>query len=404
MSNKGELRFQLSLPGRLGRAGLPIEVRRENRSLVGRFDAGDNVVVDPGAYYVSVRLPNGDEVTDWVHIDADSHATAQLVAAPGEDPDAFESQSILTPALQTNHRMEVRMADPDHISEASLDRLTLRRTVAPNSAVGIRAWRGTIGQFVPMDASTLTVETRPALTWILVSATAGEQVVLQLVVPGRPGIVLVVPNQPGGPPVRVTLTRSGDELTFDAHLNNELADLVIRDSTEIERRKRIGNTMELRGLLQEKSSDAVAAAAGAVGLLGIDEAERVHSWLINLANWFPWLPDGAALAAESCARNGQDEEAVRFLSLLEHRGLPLFSDSLAFALDRLRRYERSKTELIGDRKMITRIRRRLQPYAEFGVSGRALTTFRAVHPNHPGDERFDTIPADARTITAPIAS
>jgi hypothetical protein len=193
--------------------------------------------------------------------------------------------------------------------------------------------------------------------------------------------------------------RAGDELNLDAHLENEVADVMIRDATEIDRTKRGAKALDARGMLQAKSEDPIAAAAGAVALLGIDQAERVHSWLRNLAEWFPWLPDGAALAAESSARLGHHGEAVEFLMMLGTRGIPMFSDALAWALDRLARYERSSGEPIGDRAAIRRIRQRLQPFGEQQISGRSLTTFRALDPNVPDDEPCGpALPHDVRKI------
>jgi len=156
---------------------------------------------------------------------------------------------------------------------------------------------------------------------------------------------------------------------------------MIRDGTEIERTKRVGLAMEMRGLLQAaKARDPVAAAAGAVALLGIDQAEWVHSWLRTLANRFPWLADGAALAAESSARMGNHADAVALLLLLEGRGIPLFSDSLAFALDRLTNYERSRDEPVGDRAAIHASAGGCNRMRNSGSPGALWTTFRALDP------------------------
>lgn len=167
---------------------------------------------------------------------------------------------------------------------------------------------------------------------------------------------------------------------------------MIRDTGEVARTRGIGETMKARGLLAEKISDPIAAAAGAVALLAVDQAEQVHGWLEHLAAMFPWLPDGACLAAESAARHGDHAAAVAHLLRLETRGIPLFSDSLSYALDRLGRYERDRGTPPADRTLLQSLRRRLQPYAAFRVAGRPLTTFRGLTPDAPTDEPFDYQP------------
>lgn len=60
-------------------------------------------------------------------------------------------------------------------------------------------------------------------------------------------------------------------------------------------------------LLRQKAGDPVAAAAGAYALLYLGELDRLHDWTMNLADWFPWLPDGTVIAAEHRAREGDHD-------------------------------------------------------------------------------------------------
>ncbi len=400
MSDKtGKLSFELSFPERLGNDVLPIEVRGADRKLVGRFDASEEPAVKPGPYFVSVRLPGGEEVTDWVDVSEGGTARAVLAAEPGEEGDSMLAKQVLAPrrAAITFERISTTSEEP-LISQESLARLRSRRAVDPSLPVGICAWTGTIGKLEPLDPSHVAIETRRSMTRITVPPTGcDEQCLLQLLVPNRPGLVLVAPQRPYAP-CTLAVIRSGDELLLEAHLENKVADVMIRDRTEIGRTARAADQLNARGLLQAKSADPIAAAAGAVALLGIDQAGRIQSWLRKLAQDFPWLPDGAAIAAESAARRGDHREAVEMLLLLENRGIPLFSDALAWALDRLARYERS-SEPLGDLRTLRSLRLRLQPFAEVGVSGRALTTFRALDPNEPDDEPCGpTLPPHVRPI------
>jgi hypothetical protein len=57
---------------------------------------------------------------------------------------------------------------------------------------------------------------------------------------------------------------------------------------------------------------------------------------MNLANWFPWLPDGAIIAAELSFRRGERDDAEKWVEEALRRGLPMFSDGLSLLVARLR--------------------------------------------------------------------
>ena len=393
----GSIGFELKLPDRLANAGLPIEVRGSNRKLVGRYDAGDKVDVEPGSYYISVRLPSGEELTDWVDVVSGRTVVAEL--SPDDDDGGDESQFVFSANLQAP---PVQRPAEGYVTPESFVRLQSQRAIDPTQPIGVQLWSGTIGKYKLQDASALTVNTKRGLTSVVVPPVGGtDQLLLQLIIANRAGTVLVLPRRPGGPEVKAVIAQCGDELAFDAHLDNELADVMIRDTTEVKRTQRVAQAMDMRGLLNAKVADPIAAAAGAVALLGIDQAERVHDWLRNLADYFAWLPDAAALAAEACAREGKHDQAIELLMMLEHRGVPLFSDSLGFALDRLGRYARHKT--FRHAADMERVLVRLRPFGGYRLSGRALTTFRALDPNEPSDKKCGPyLPDGARAVNVEL--
>jgi hypothetical protein len=65
----------------------------------------------------------------------------------------------------------------------------------------------------------------------------------------------------------------------------------------------------LERALRDKRRSPVAAAIAATVLLRCGALAELHDWPRNLANWFPWLPDGAVLWAETLLR--RDELADR---------------------------------------------------------------------------------------------
>src|SRR2546423_15128052 len=93
--------------------------------------------------------------------------------------------------------------------------------------------------------------------------------------------------------------------------------------------------LDAEELLEDKQQDPIAAAVGGYALLRFSALERLHDWTANLHSWFEWLPDGAAIRGEHLARMGQHDEALDAFLTLPSRGLPLFSDGLAYAVNRL---------------------------------------------------------------------
>jgi len=72
---------------------------------------------------------------------------------------------------------------------------------------------------------------------------------------------------------------------------------------------RAGHAAETLGVLEvalrEKAQSPVAAAIGAALLLRASNLDRLHDWPKNLANRFPWLPDGPILWAETLIRRDE---------------------------------------------------------------------------------------------------
>ncbi len=140
-------------------------------------------------------------------------------------------------------------------------------------------------------------------------------------------------------------------------------------------------------LLFSKIADPLGAAIGGYALVRLGELDRVRDWADNLANWFSWLPDGAAIAGEVAARRGEDARAAEFFAAACTRGVPLFGEGLSLIGNRVPR-------LLTDPDVPADLRDRLReaaapllslgPMAEFG----ALATTLRVDPD-PGDATPD---------------
>lgn len=80
--------------------------------------------------------------------------------------------------------------------------------------------------------------------------------------------------------------------------------------------------------LQGKLQDPLVAALGGIILVSnVAELrdERWDTWLENLANWFPNLPDAAAIYGYRCLQRGRGDPASHWLRRSIDQGLPYFS-------------------------------------------------------------------------------
>jgi hypothetical protein len=100
---------------------------------------------------------------------------------------------------------------------------------------------------------------------------------------------------------------------------------------------------EARAMLEGKLEDPYAAAIGGYLLLKLRRFDLMHDWVRNLANWFPFLPDGCVLWAwQQIHQNPSNVGAIRrYLVEATKRGrqglqgLPVYSHGLRLLLDGL---------------------------------------------------------------------
>jgi Caspase domain len=98
----------------------------------------------------------------------------------------------------------------------------------------------------------------------------------------------------------------------------------------------------LERALRRKEGSPVAAAIGAALLLRAGAIKRLADWPKNLSDWFPWLPDGPILWAETLlrrtgsAQSRRDQqgspETQRYFLEIGLRGVPLLAPVLALAV------------------------------------------------------------------------
>lgn len=157
-------------------------------------------------------------------------------------------------------------------------------------------------------------------------------------------------------PLRIAMTRQAKTSSAGLSVGLEDPDLSVPLGYLAEGAARTAGRLldlyKVEEMLMEKMANPLGAALGGyillqtggqLGMKGLQERQIWHSWLDNLHNWFPWLPDGAIqngwlkLQRQS---NEQDIEKAR-ASLLEacRRGLPYYTRGLTMLMEGLRLFE-----------------------------------------------------------------
>jgi len=117
---------------------------------------------------------------------------------------------------------------------------------------------------------------------------------------------------------------------WDAY-NRESAHIALREANEIS----MLDADQLEELLLHKMQSPLAAAIAATVLLRGRQWDKLHSWLRNLANLTPQIPDGAVLWTEQCLRQPIREgrgEAIEYFLRMGSSSLPFLAESIGYAL------------------------------------------------------------------------
>ena len=144
------------------------------------------------------------------------------------------------------------------------------------------------------------------------------------------------------------------------------------------------------GLLFDKMLDPVSAAIGGYFLLKVGDLEKMHNWPNNLAEWMPWLPDGAIIHAWQMIRSGNekmetiDKIKARLVSAAD-RGIPVYTEGLKLLYEGLNLlwYQFGR----GDKK-VENAMAKIKRYMEFADMSQETVTFIGESPDQPG---FDTL-------------
>ena len=373
---KGRLRFHVDLGSpELGRLDIPVEVRQPNLIPAARGLSSQSIELDPGTYYVTARLPSGHELFSQVLVEEDREVTVHLEAEPDEKettPYDWRRKQVLYAKMAPTVR-------------------------AVHAEAKLRIFTGNVLQddyqtwapyFSPADWERGKGRAHASL-----SGSNAPQYV-QLLQPYEPPLNVAFPAwvETG---CQLVVTALPNRLTLDIQLQNPQAEMLLRyrERGFLKEAATVADSISptAEDLLLHKGEDPIAATVGAYALLHFGEMERLHGWTANLEEWFPWLPDGITVRAEHLARLGKHDEAFDTLLKLPSCGLPLFSEGLSYAIDRIRFYLKLEQDQFEE-KLLAQARellQQLQRHASFVDFAEPILTFTGLDPAAPDDRTLD---------------
>jgi hypothetical protein len=395
----------------LEQADFPIEVRTLSAALVKQGVLSEVLTLNPGDYIAITHLPGGQDAQAEFSVPGNGQSlTVQLQLDPS-DESPNESQEVQrfvrgTGATPPAHRepmssFERRLLEAAH-RPWDMPWLIIRDdprvTVAPLERVVMRGFTGNLlkGEIEIVTGSRWWVKSRetkpPGFAEFIV--TDPTITGIQIFRSQRRPLNLLMPSArdaPNEPPCRIVIRTLDEGYLAQVHPGDLLADSLLKYAEEgMADAMQTLSRAHAERLLAAKIERPIAATVGAYSLLRTGALEALHDWTSNLYNWMTWLPDAVPILAEHLARQGRHAEALEILVRLPERGLPIFTDGLSYALDRLRLYAGNS----GSKFPEERIREgqalldRLEDFS-IGIDfSQPTVSFAGFYPSAPRDQPF----------------
>ena len=424
---------------------LPVEIRKPNMVLVKRALATEKVDLEPGAYYVGIKMPAGQE--SWSEVKVGDEVGYQKIKLGPEREQVVSSiqtdDAARTPA-STSQELQQYFA-PAYVTTPTEELTYLALIVAAVAGaliVGIIVYLATGGESKLLTTGGLAVGgiasdlllkkvLRPGYTalqqrmrearlrqfkgnvltgecrgdddWSSIKQNVkatGELIeigfegrnqnqIIQLLQSGEPAVNVVIPAWQERGCLVVLKKQSDARYSLEVHLKHTEAELLLRyweqGRWQLAANALSSTAVTAESLLYQKTQHPISAAIGAYALLRLGALDRLHDWSKNLMNWFQWLPDGAAIRGEHLARMGEHKQALQAFCVLRERGLPYFSDGLSYAIDRLRLYQNLGQKQFDPQELENCVAtlKHLEPFSYFTDFSKPLTTFTGLDPNKP---------------------
>ncbi len=286
------------------------------------------ISIAPGRYLVTATMPTGQRAMDVVEIVAGKTEEVELGRAQFEVDVRGDTQPDLGPGV-------------------------LAPLESPGAAGSAAASAEPAAWMVRFVSFACAKSSRPVEPQVEVRTTKG---------PAQPELIVSAPNDrpmlaqvtlANDVPLNVAIPIARETLASSCSLTVELVqdrlqagvsyldprvDAIARYLNGGNLQEAAGIAPDAEGLLGQKLADPFGAALGAYALLRLGELERLHHWPRNLASRFGWLADGAIIAGEEAAREGEHGVAVDYLCDAVRCGLPVFADGFSILVSRVREY------------------------------------------------------------------
>ena len=299
----------------------PISVLdRETLQLVKSSTCNQEISLPIGTYVVSTTLPSGERSSGVAEVVSGELAELALSVEQPTASAAAPSLESLGPAAQPVTR-SATVSTPWHV-----------RFFVPGQA----------GGYEPEEANVTVVSRSPERVELEVQASGNGILFVQVATPGETPLNVALPIY--GPTIsqqcRLTIAQPDPpKTTVSVSLpDNPKVDAIARYLKGGHLREAADLSADAEQLLESKMADPFGAALGGYALLKLGRLDKLHHWPRNLADFFPWLPDGAVIAAEESALEGDHQTAIVQVCEAARRGLPVFSDGLSLLSSRLREY------------------------------------------------------------------
>lgn len=351
----------------------------ETLQLVATSRCEEPVEVPAGTYVVTATLPTGQRTMGVVDVAAGAASAFDL---PAPQP------------------VGAQVAPPPTRTAAGITR------GRPLAAWYVRFFEHRPGEGYSPAEPEAEVESGDLLapgTALRVTPRGSGTLFAQLAVPGAVplNVALPVNGMTTVQSCRVTVTVTSGVVAADVSLpDNPRVDAVARYLLTGNLRDAVDVLGDAEQLLAQKMADPFAAALGGYALVRQRRLDLLHHWPRNLSGMFPWLPDGAIIAGEEAALEGDHEAAVRELCDGARRGLPVFADGCSILMSRLREYATAPEPAPGvgadaHREAAAQLER-LLPLGPFVDFARIALAFRAADPaDAAGSQtRFDPRPGE----------
>ena len=371
-------------------AALPVEIIDQELTTVWHQSValGSKAQVSdlsPGRYAIKVRLPSGETVTRYQELTNETvNAYADLYPLQSSPRESLEWATLAaTPQVYRASR-----------SSASTQLRSL----------WLRLWRKTDAGWQTeafIDDIYFPIETAAQFELFL----GGTLFYLQVGGESLPSRFVALPPEN----LRILIT-ANDDASADGSLlpeavevsvssTNQQAETLLKylDKGAVKEARTVSQAVVAEELLYAKRANPPAAAVGSYYLLRVGELDRLHTWTENLANWTPWLPDGAVIRAWHLLQQENPDLAGVKQRLLEatKRGIPVYTEGLRLLYDGLVMVD---DEAKGQDKEIRTALTTVKGFAATVDWYQPTTTFTGEHPNMPSRKVRAGFPEDETDV------